>query len=155
MYPCELARTARLDSPHYDKGMSDVFFEQLGLSMPERHLGVGSGGHGEMTGKIMIAFEEVCLEMRPDLVIVVGDVNSTVAASLVSVKMGIPVAHVEAGIRSALDQRPEVRQALNAIESRKISLAYNRDVVRPQPGQAVTLGANARRPSDWRSSHAA
>jgi UDP-N-acetylglucosamine 2-epimerase (non-hydrolysing) len=92
---------------HYDKAMSDVFFEQLGLSRPARHLGVGSGGHGEMTGKIMIEFEKVCLELRPDMVIVVGDVNSTIAASLVARKLFIPVTHVEAGLRSFDETMPE------------------------------------------------
>lgn len=92
---------------HYDKGMSDVFFDQLGLADPVRHLGVGSGGHGEMTGKIMIGFEKVCREIMPDLVIVVGDVDSTIAASLVARKLFIPVAHVEAGLRSFDETMPE------------------------------------------------
>jgi len=92
---------------HYDKEMSDVFFEQLGLSAPERSLGVGSGGHGEMTGKIMIQFEKVCAELHPDLVVVVGDVNSTIAAALVARKIAIPVAHVEAGLRSFDETMPE------------------------------------------------
>jgi len=92
---------------HYDKEMSDVFFQQLGLSEPTRHLGVGSGGHGEMTGKIMIAFEDVCQELKPDLVIVVGDVDSTIAASLVARKLFVPVAHVEAGLRSFDETMPE------------------------------------------------
>jgi UDP-N-acetylglucosamine 2-epimerase (non-hydrolysing) len=92
---------------HYDPDMSDVFFQQLGLPKPYRHLGVGSGNHGEMTGRIMIEFEKVCLETRPDLVVVVGDVNSTIAASLVARKMSIPVAHVEAGLRSFDESMPE------------------------------------------------
>jgi UDP-N-acetylglucosamine 2-epimerase (non-hydrolysing) len=92
---------------HYDRMMSDVFFEQLGLAEPVRHLGVGSGGHGEMTGKIMIAFEKVCLELKPDLVIVVGDVDSTIAAALVARKLFIPVAHVESGLRSFDETMPE------------------------------------------------
>jgi len=92
---------------HYDKEMSDIFFDQLGLSMPERSLGVGSGGHGAMTGKIMIEFETVCQEMKPDMVVVVGDVNSTIAAALVARKMLIPVAHVEAGLRSFDETMPE------------------------------------------------
>ncbi len=92
---------------HYDKEMSDVFFEQLGLPAPERSLGVGSGGHGEMTGRIMIEFEKACLELRPDLVIVVGDVNSTIAAALVARKLCISVAHVEAGLRSFDETMPE------------------------------------------------
>ncbi len=92
---------------HYDKEMSDVFFRQLGLPKPERDLGVGSGGHGEMTGKIMIEFEKVCLELKPEMVVVVGDVNSTIAASLVARKLFIPVAHVEAGLRSFDETMPE------------------------------------------------
>src|SRR4030042_4334603 len=92
---------------HYDKEMSDVFFQQLGLAEPTRHLGVGSGGPGEKTGKIMIAFEKVCRELKPDLVIVVGDVDSTIAASLVARKLFIPVAHVEAGLRSFDETMPE------------------------------------------------
>jgi UDP-N-acetylglucosamine 2-epimerase (non-hydrolysing) len=92
---------------HYDRSMSDVFFEQLGLSEPVRHLGVGSGRHGEMTGKIMIAFEEVCLDLKPDMVIVVGDVDSTLAAALVARKLFIPVAHVESGLRSYDESMPE------------------------------------------------
>ncbi len=92
---------------HYDDVMSDVFFRQLGLSDPYLHLGIGSGGHGEMTGKIMIAFEQACLEIKPTLVIVVGDVDSTIAASLVARKLFIPVAHVEAGLRSFDETMPE------------------------------------------------
>ncbi|MGC8657956.1 MAG: non-hydrolyzing UDP-N-acetylglucosamine 2-epimerase [Desulfomonilaceae bacterium] len=92
---------------HYDDLMSGVFFDDLGLSAPARHLGVGSGRHGEMTGKIMIEFEKVCMDVKPDLVIVVGDVNSTVAAALVARKLFIPVAHVEAGLRSFDETMPE------------------------------------------------
>ncbi|HMK33766.1 MAG TPA: UDP-N-acetylglucosamine 2-epimerase (non-hydrolyzing) [Desulfomonilaceae bacterium] len=92
---------------HYDKDMSDVFFDQLGLSKPERSLGVGSGSHGEVTGRIMMEFEKVCMEIQPDLVIVVGDVNSTIAAALAARKLLIPVAHVEAGLRSFDETMPE------------------------------------------------
>ncbi|MGB6063231.1 MAG: UDP-N-acetylglucosamine 2-epimerase (non-hydrolyzing) [Desulfomonilaceae bacterium] len=92
---------------HYDKEMSDVFFQQLGLDPPEHHLGVGSGSHGEMTGKIMIEFEKVCRDVKPDMVVVVGDVNSTIAAALVARKIFIPVTHVEAGLRSFDETMPE------------------------------------------------
>ncbi|MEW6137459.1 MAG: UDP-N-acetylglucosamine 2-epimerase (non-hydrolyzing) [Thermodesulfobacteriota bacterium] len=92
---------------HYDKEMSDIFFEQLGISRPERDLGVGSGGHGEMTGKIMIEFEKACLDLKPDMVTVVGDVNSTIAAALVARKLFLPVSHVEAGLRSFDETMPE------------------------------------------------
>lgn len=92
---------------HYDANMSDIFFEQLGLPSPDIHLGIGSGTHGAQTGKIMMAFDEVIRENRPDLVIVPGDVNSTIACALVAVKEGIPVAHVEAGLRSFDRDMPE------------------------------------------------
>ena len=92
---------------HYDEVMSKVFFDDLELPHPNFYLGVGSGTHAEQTSKVMMGIERVLLEQRPDLVIVVGDVNSTVAASLVSVKMGIPVAHVEAGLRSFDRTMPE------------------------------------------------
>ncbi len=92
---------------HYDQQMSDVFFRQLGLPEPDFYLGVGSGGHGEQTGKVMIEFEATCRELEPDLVVVVGDVNSTIACGLVAVKMGIELAHVEAGLRSFDRTMPE------------------------------------------------
>jgi UDP-N-acetylglucosamine 2-epimerase (non-hydrolysing) len=92
---------------HYDENMSKVFFRDLGLPEPEVDLGVGSGSHAEQTARIMIAFEKVLLENRPDLVVVVGDVNSTMACAIVSAKMWIPVAHVEAGLRSRDRTMPE------------------------------------------------
>jgi UDP-N-acetylglucosamine 2-epimerase (non-hydrolysing) len=85
---------------HYDQAMSKVFFEDLELPNPNVYLGVGSGSHAQQTAKVMVEFEKVLEEQRPDLVIVVGDVNSTLACSLVATKMEIPVAHVEAGLRS-------------------------------------------------------
>ncbi len=92
---------------HYDRNMSTVFFDDLKLPKPDVFLGVGSGSHGEQTGKVMTEFEKTLVEERPDLVIVVGDVNSTMAGTLVAVKMGIPVAHVEAGLRSFDREMPE------------------------------------------------
>jgi UDP-N-acetylglucosamine 2-epimerase (non-hydrolysing) len=92
---------------HYDEGMSEFFFRDLGLPEPDIYLGVGSGTHAEQTARIMMAFEKVCLEERPDLVMVVGDVNSTVACALVAAKLLIPVAHVEAGLRSFDRTMPE------------------------------------------------
>jgi UDP-N-acetylglucosamine 2-epimerase (non-hydrolysing) len=85
---------------HYDRAMADVFFEQLGLPRPDRDLEVGSGSHAEQTAAVMVRFERVVEEERPDMVVVVGDVNSTLAAALVAAKMGVPVAHIEAGLRS-------------------------------------------------------
>jgi UDP-N-acetylglucosamine 2-epimerase (non-hydrolysing) len=85
---------------HYDENMSDVFFRELEIPCPDRHLEVGSGSHAEQTAKIMVAFEKVVLQDSPDLVVVVGDVNSTVACALTAKKLGVKVAHVEAGLRS-------------------------------------------------------
>jgi UDP-N-acetylglucosamine 2-epimerase (non-hydrolysing) len=92
---------------HYDKEMSDVFFEELEIPAPDYHLEVGSGSHAEQTAKIMVRFEEICLKDRPDLVVVVGDVNSTLACSIVAKKLHIQVAHVEAGLRSGDLAMPE------------------------------------------------
>lgn len=92
---------------HYDPNMSDVFFDQLGMARPDINLEVGSGSHAQQTALIMTRFEEVVLERRPDLVLVYGDVNSTVAAALVCAKLGVPVAHVEAGLRSFDRTMPE------------------------------------------------
>lgn len=92
---------------HYDERMSKFFFEDLQLPEPDIYLGVGSGSHAEQTAKVMIDFEKVCLEQKPDMVLVVGDVNSTVACSLVAAKLHIPVIHVEAGLRSGDRRMPE------------------------------------------------
>lgn len=92
---------------HYDEKMSKVFFDELELPKPDFYLGVGSGSHAEQTAKVMIEFEKVLLEEKPDLVIVVGDVNSTIACGLTAVKLGIKVAHVEAGLRSFDRTMPE------------------------------------------------
>ncbi len=92
---------------HYDQQMSDVFFEHLNLPKPDYYLGVGSGSHAYQTANIMIEFEKVLLKENPDLVIVVGDVNSTIACSLTAIKLGIKVAHIEAGLRSFDRTMPE------------------------------------------------
>lgn len=92
---------------HYDEKMSDVFFRELGIPAPDVNLGVGSGSHAKQTAAIMTSFEPVCSAEKPDFVVVVGDVNSTVACALVATKMGIKVAHVEAGLRSFDRTMPE------------------------------------------------
>lgn len=92
---------------HYDEKMSRVFFDDLKIPRPDINLGIGGGSQAEQTGKIMIAFDETLEKLRPDLVVVVGDVNSTVACSLAAAKRGIRVAHVEAGLRSFDWSMPE------------------------------------------------
>jgi UDP-N-acetylglucosamine 2-epimerase (non-hydrolysing) len=92
---------------HYDRAMSELFFEELGMPRPDINLNVGSGPHGQQTGRIMEKFEQVLLDERPDLVLVVGDVNSTLACAIDAKKLGIAVAHVEAGLRSGDMSMPE------------------------------------------------
>jgi UDP-N-acetylglucosamine 2-epimerase (non-hydrolysing) len=92
---------------HYDRQMSTVFFEELGLPAPDVYLGVGSGSHAWQTAEIMKAFESVCMEHRFQLVMVGGDVNSTLACALAAAKLNLPVAHVEAGLRSCDRSMPE------------------------------------------------
>lgn len=92
---------------HYDSNMSDIFFSELGIAPPAYHLGVSGGMHGEMTGRQMEKIEQVLVDEKPDLVLVYGDTNSTLAGSLAAVKLHIPVAHVEAGLRSFNRRMPE------------------------------------------------
>ena len=92
---------------HYDREMSGAFFDELALPEPDRHLGIGSGPHGRMTGRMLEALEEVIGEVAPALVLVLGDTNSTLAGALAAAKLGVPVAHVEAGLRSHDDRMPE------------------------------------------------
>jgi UDP-N-acetylglucosamine 2-epimerase (non-hydrolysing) len=92
---------------HYDLGMSDVFFRDLNLPVPDHALGIGGGSHGEQLGKVVMAYEKLLAGTRPDLVTVVGDVNATAACTLAAKKLNLPVAHVEAGLRSRDRTMPE------------------------------------------------
>ncbi|MFP4141597.1 MAG: non-hydrolyzing UDP-N-acetylglucosamine 2-epimerase [Phycisphaerae bacterium] len=92
---------------HYDEKMSDLFFRQLGIPEPDVNLGVGSGSHAVQTAEVMKAFEQVVLDEKPDVVLVVGDVNSTIACGMVAVKLGVKLVHVEAGLRSGDRAMPE------------------------------------------------
>jgi len=104
---------------HYDDAMSQVFFRDLGIGKPDFNLGVGSGSHSSQTAQVMVSLEPILLDRQPDCVVVVGDVNSTLAAALVAAKLLIPVAHVEAGLRSFDDTMPEElnRRLTDAVSS--------------------------------------
>ena len=96
---------------HYDEAMSKLFFDDLGLKKPDINLGIGSGSYAEQTGNLIMKLEEVFIKENPDLVIVVGDVNSTLAAALIAKQLGIKVAHVESGLRSFdLDMPEEINR---------------------------------------------
>ena len=92
---------------HYDRNMSDAILADLGVPKPDFHMGIGSGTHAEQTGNVMIAYEKICLEHRPDWIVVVGDVNPTAACAMVGTKLWIPVIHLEAGLRSGDRKMPE------------------------------------------------
>ncbi len=106
-YPNHFQQVLVHTGQHYDNEMSQVFFDDLGLPRPDVYLGVGSGSHAQQTARVMMAFEPVVSECRPDLVVVVGDVNSTLAAAITASKLNLPVAHVEAGLRSFDRRMPE------------------------------------------------
>lgn len=103
---------------HYDEKMSKVFFDDLKMPEPDIFLGVGSGSHAETTSKIMVEFEKICKQIKPMLVLLPGDVNSTLACALATVKLNIPIAHVEAGLRSYDNSMPE---EINRILTDRIS----------------------------------
>lgn len=109
----EVRRIPRIESvlvhtgQHYDRELSEVFFEELAIPAPDKYLGVGSASHARQTARIMVEFEKILLSEKPQLVVVVGDVNSTLACSITSVKLHTPVAHVEAGLRSFDRTMPE------------------------------------------------
>src|SRR5207302_2443051 len=112
---------------HYDGEMSEIFFEQLKMPKPDVSLAVGSGTHAEQTAAIMVRFEPVVVERKPDWVLVYGDVNSTVATALVSSKLGVKVAHVEAGLRSHDRSMPEEINRLLTDQIADLLLTPSRD----------------------------
>jgi UDP-N-acetylglucosamine 2-epimerase (non-hydrolysing) len=122
---------------HYDAAMSDVFFEELGLRRPDHYLGAGSGSHAVQTSRVMLAFEPVIESVRPDLVLVVGDVNSTLACALVTAKSGVALGHVEAGLRSWDWSMPE---EVNRVVTDRVS-DY---LFAPSPDAVANLRAEGR-----------
>ena len=114
---------------HYDRMMSTIFLEELGVPEPDHMLGVGSGSHAQQTARVMEAIEPVLVEERPDLVIVPGDVNSTLAATLVAVKLGIPVAHLESGLRSFDRTMPEEINRIVADEFAAMLLLHSDEAI--------------------------
>ena len=125
---------------HYDAIMSEVFFAELGIRRPDYWLGVGSGTHAEQTGRVMMALEPVLEQLAPDMMIVVGDVNSTMAGALVAAKAGVPVAHVEAGLRSGDWSMPE---EINRVVTDRLS-EY---LFAPSPDAVENLRREGRIPS--------
>lgn len=114
---------------HYDRMMSSIFLEELGVPEPDHMLGVGSGTHAQQTARVMEAIEPVLVAERPDLVIVPGDVNSTLAATLVAVKLGIPVAHLESGLRSFDRTMPEEINRIVADEFAALLLLHSDEAI--------------------------
>jgi UDP-N-acetylglucosamine 2-epimerase (non-hydrolysing) len=132
---------------HYDAAMSEIFLEQLGVGEPDHMLGVGSGSHAQQVARVMERLEPVLLDVEPDLVLVPGDVNSTLAASLVAVKLGIPVGHIEAGLRSFDWSMPE--EINRVVTDRVASLlfthspeAYDNLCAEGRPAEAVHYVGN-------------
>ncbi len=106
-YPDKISQILLHTGQHYDNTMSQLFFQDLGITQPDVYLGVGSRSHAEQTARIMVKFEKVCIREMPDLILVVGDVNSTLACSIIAAKLCIAIAHVEAGLRSFDRTMPE------------------------------------------------
>ncbi len=125
---------------HYDEKMYDAFFRDLQIPQPDVNLEVGSGSHAVQTAEVMIRFEKVCLEERPDWVLVVGDVNSTMAATLVAVKLGIWVCHVEAGLRSRDRSMPEEINRLVTDALADLLLTTSRDADENLAAEGVPEG---------------
>ena len=125
---------------HYDDTMAGNFFGELGLARPDHSLGIGGGGHGDQTGRMLIALEPLLREAAPDAVLVYGDTNSTLAGALAAAKLGIPVAHVEAGLRSFDRRMPEERNRVVADHMSRWLLAPTAAAVANLAAEGITAG---------------